>query len=788
MPGLDIHRKLLSILKSIHFVPQDAGGVCHGVALNWLDSMLTGQQSEFNHLMMKVLDDPDLLEKINEDIDPYKKIRDDAQELLQLIGLFENIAVSQDPTSHSNRFNDVVFQQNIDQISKVSSSEKLKSLGGFFQVYSEAGIYSKIELINYLHHIATSIYTVGYRQETVLGISLMTCIHSVGLSYNTSSRRWAIMDVNQWPVKSFASYEITELAAMIWSTLNIKITTNTTYHSNETYTAFNAILITTSNDPMRNDLKRSFAKLKARHIITKELTERQSADDTTLALIAAIYGHVESIQIMAELGVNFNIPGPFGLLPAHYAVYYLDILKILAAHGADLDRATTDDFATPSHYAALFGYKDVIELFGQHGVNYSQPKLASGLSPLFTAVSQNSSNVIPVLIKYGADVNEVSNGTTPLYVAAKKGFTQVVNALLISGAQINKPTAGEGAPIFAAIRYNRVEVLELLLLHGASFALSNHDGQNPEQAAYYYGHQKIIRLLRAHRESKFSSMFIKNHSNNEATRNEHQDRLVATLTGLARTQADDIVAIKAHLKEIKSNTLANTSFISSFNDSFHVEHFLNCGVSPDGQLACVRATVNFINHVQSTDDIFLHIQPDDGDVFYDCEPFDGDTINCHTEKSILIDEASMNEPAIIDTLATAALYGAMITAVPEAIGDALYLSGYVSKANAEYVKQASTLLYLGLTGTWMGPVVSWMSSEALKKAGCSRVTATRMGNTIAFLTGAQITPLNIAATTVSHVAAKLSLPVEKYLVHTFFGSSGKKLLEESPLDFHIKIV
>jgi hypothetical protein len=129
-------------------------------------------------------------------------------------------------------------------------------------------------------------------------------------------------------------------------------------------------------------------------------------------------------------------------------------------------------------------------------------------------------------------------------------------------------------------------------------------------------------------------------------------------------------------------------------------------------------------------------------------------------------EISTAEPSTLNILGSAALYGATYAALPEAMGDLLYLYGCISEQNASRVKFAASLLLLGLSGSWLGTGTGMVTHKALTYAGVSDSKARITANTAAFVvnTGGKITPTGVAATVTSYLGGRFGLWAEKCLV------------------------
>ena len=139
---------------------------------------------------------------------------------------------------------------------------------------------------------------------------------------------------------------------------------------------------------------------------------------------------------------------------------------------------------------------------------------------------------------------------------------------------------------------------------------------------------------------------------------------------------------------------------------------------------------------------------------------------------VVYDEATAGsvEPDTLSTLGASALSGIVFAALPEALGDALHLSGVVSERNAYHVKMAANAGLVFATGSWLPVGASWLTSTGLKYLGCSESKARVGGNAVGFLmnTGKALTPTGIAAVAVNYAAGRLGLWAEKSMIKRFF--------------------
>ena len=137
--------------------------------------------------------------------------------------------------------------------------------------------------------------------------------------------------------------------------------------------------------------------------------------------------------------------------------------------------------------------------------------------------------------------------------------------------------------------------------------------------------------------------------------------------------------------------------------------------------------------------------------------------------------SSMPEADSLTTLGTSAVTGLVYAALPEAFGDALYLSGRVSAQNAQRVKWASNAAFVLASGSWMSAGVSYLTSSGLQYIGVSESKARVGGNAAAFLVnaGRNLSPTIAAATAVNYAAGRAGLWAEKKIMTKLYSPSSQ---------------
>lgn len=169
-----------------------------------------------------------------------------------------------------------------------------------------------------------------------------------------------------------------------------------------------------------------------------------------------------------------------------------------------------------------------------------------------------------------------------------------------------------------------------------------------------------------------------------------------------------------------------------------------------------------------------------GDNYYHCESFEKDGIptrQCMGENTEMVELDIANRHVSVQQLSVAyqfgssALMGAAFTAVPEAIGDTLHLSGLLSEENAVYVKHSINAGLIVATGSWLSVVVSIATTTILQQLGCSESKARMAGNTVAFIMNLikDLTPIGVASGVANYAGARLGLWGEKKAARVFSG-------------------
>jgi hypothetical protein len=192
--------------------------------------------------------------------------------------------------------------------------------------------------------------------------------------------------------------------------------------------------------------------------------------------------------------------------------------------------------ATPLYYAALCGFRDLVEHLitkrrqdvNANGGYYVRPLVAALAgkhfqtadllhhygadldvrgrlqnNPLHAGLISGNIEVVRILIEYDPAAINAGDGTgwTPLHWATEgHNFEDgsVLRLLLDHGADINVQSQIGRTPLHVATYNGALEVVRVLLEHGADVEVTNNDGQTVLQVAIEEGHGKVVKLLLEH--------------------------------------------------------------------------------------------------------------------------------------------------------------------------------------------------------------------------------------------------------------------------------------------------
>ena len=124
------------------------------------------------------------------------------------------------------------------------------------------------------------------------------------------------------------------------------------------------------------------------------------------------------------------------------------------------------------------------------GADVNKAKTDDGATPLLVASENDRTEVVKILLGARADVNKATteNGVTPLFAASQEGHTKVVEMLIGAGADVNKAKTHNGETPLTMSAYSlddaaALAMVQLIAMAGANLAHVADDGNTAAETA-----------------------------------------------------------------------------------------------------------------------------------------------------------------------------------------------------------------------------------------------------------------------------------------------------------------
>lgn len=224
---------------------------------------------------------------------------------------------------------------------------------------------------------------------------------------------------------------------------------------------------------LRNDLETKEPKM-AEHDIFALVTEK----------------NLGGIVIANNRGADLNSHDMFGKTPLILAIEQdsFEIVDILVASGADPNQKSIDE-KSPLGIALERGNNKIVGHLIAKGAE-------GGAELLQSAVEQNNSELLDMLLEKGADVNSKNQeGMTALLVACQRENLVLVEHLLKKNADANVKDNSGFNPLSLAMKQENYKMFDMLVEYGADIYQKNDQGQNLLMQAIIEDNPKLFENL-----------------------------------------------------------------------------------------------------------------------------------------------------------------------------------------------------------------------------------------------------------------------------------------------------
>uniref|UniRef100_A0A0X3P756 K Homology domain-containing protein n=1 Tax=Schistocephalus solidus TaxID=70667 RepID=A0A0X3P756_SCHSO len=239
--------------------------------------------------------------------------------------------------------------------------------------------------------------------------------------------------------------------------------------------------------------------------ISKEVLIPSLADEhgRTISLSeACLSGDEEAVKLFLSSGeCDVNEIGIDGetVLACAVSKNAVPIVELLLQRGADPNPKEKKVESVPLIEAAKDGHTDVVRLLLQYGASVSQVS-NNGYTALHYAATNGHLDCVRLLLQYKSPLEvQNENGHTPLMEAASNGHIEVARCLIEHGAYINTySTEFKESALTLASYKGHADMVNFLLENGADHEHRTDEMHTPLMEAAMEGHVEVARLLLAH--------------------------------------------------------------------------------------------------------------------------------------------------------------------------------------------------------------------------------------------------------------------------------------------------
>lgn len=266
-------------------------------------------------------------------------------------------------------------------------------------------------------------------------------------------------------------------------------------YDREGYTALHAAVFSGQDEIVRFILSK-----KPNAVSLPSIVERKTPLHTATEM-----GHLSTVKLLTSLGADLDVLDVRGCTPFNLAVTdgptREEICKELIRCGADAAKPDLHD-NSPLHNAACFGLTEIVKLLLDWGAPITQN--ADGETPVHRALSYGMyEGVVKLFLEgdsSGEIVKTVCMSGNPLltyaFACLNPPTLSMLKLMLEYGADVNMTSQLNGqTPLFSAAAADNIDAMKLFLSHGADIKAKDHYGATALHEAASFAQLSAIRLL-----------------------------------------------------------------------------------------------------------------------------------------------------------------------------------------------------------------------------------------------------------------------------------------------------
>ena len=150
----------------------------------------------------------------------------------------------------------------------------------------------------------------------------------------------------------------------------------------------------------------------------------------------------------------------------------------------------------PLYIAVESNHKDIVQMLLKAGADPNEVLNNERITPLMKAAWRNNKECTQLLIKHGAKVNETDiDGDSALHYCAVKNSSACMKLLLARKARVNVLNKKLQTPLHQACHVGSVECVKLLVKNGAGLKITDKVGLTPAELAALKDQHSVLDYL-----------------------------------------------------------------------------------------------------------------------------------------------------------------------------------------------------------------------------------------------------------------------------------------------------